>query len=69
MSKSTKNQIDEFRFNVRATEQQKQELKKVADITGIPQSIIIREAVAEKVADINERLQNGEKVAVGVVSK
>lgn len=60
---------DEIRFNVRTTEQQKRELKKLAKVTGISQSDIIRDAVAEKVASLNALLQSGEKVSLGVVTR
>lgn len=66
--KTMKNK-DEIRFNVRTTEQQKRELKKLAKVTGISQSDIIRDAVAEKVASLNALLQSGEKVSLGVVTR
>lgn len=60
---------DEYRFSVRATEKEKSGLKKVASVVGIPQSIIIREAIAEKIADLTARVERGEEIKLGVVTK
>lgn len=61
--------MSEFRISVRSTEKEKKELKRVAKVTGIPQSTIIRDAIAEKIAELNQRVKNGEKFGVGVVSR
>jgi predicted DNA-binding protein len=60
---------EEIRFNVRASKKQKNELRRIANATGIPQSVIIREAIEEKIANINGLLAQGEKIFLGVVSR
>lgn len=60
---------DEYRINIRATKKDKNELRKVAKVTGIPQSVIVREAIAEKIADLMARAERGEKFEVGVVAR
>ncbi len=59
----------DLRINVRATKQEKSELKKLAQSTGIPQSTIVREALKDKIAELTQRIANGEKVSLGVVSR
>lgn len=45
------------------------ELKKVSSTARIPQSVILREAVKDKVAEYVSRIKQGEEFAVGVITK
>ncbi len=63
------NNKPEIRINIRATQKEKTELKKLALSTGIPQAVIVREALKDKIAELTTRIQNGEKVSLGVVSR
>jgi predicted DNA-binding protein len=61
-----KNMKDEYRINIRSNPTEKAQLKKVATKIGVPQSVIIRDAITEKIAELTARIERGEKITVGL---
>jgi predicted DNA-binding protein len=59
----------EYRFNIRTTEKEKKRLNQFAKKIGVSQSDIIREAIADKIADLDAKIQSGQTVSLGLVVK
>jgi predicted DNA-binding protein len=55
--------------NFYADKQMLTNLKNLSEKIGIPQSVIMREAVTEKIAELTARVRRGESVSLGVVTR
>lgn len=64
MNSSDKGKTREIRLNIRIPEQEKQDVKDVAAMAGITETLLIRSAVKKHIAQIRRRIEAGEGVSI-----